>query len=724
MITVLQSRFAVEAITYAEELGWYVGPVCWPDGQGACACGRGHSTQETGKAPLTPRGHLGFTSDPGELARLGEQYPEANLAVDLERSGLVVVDCDSAAAVAEFEGQHSGALAVAVTGKGKHFYFRRSPDCPATRITRSGQSGAIDILSKGFTILPPSLHRTGRRYEWQSWFRVLEDAPGFVTEALQTAELRRVAPEHYQVSQPAPMAGGLPDSVDEVTRRIWDGAEAVHGEDGGVDRSETLFKLACGLARAGLSTAEVVSYVALYDAQQPSPKYTNRRDSQVRYRELASRAAASVQQAGELILDDDEGEDDGGGKRAKGIPQATWRDLYLSRYPRTAFGRGAWRRYTSGVWIEVAKEEVERELADLMGRRATSNTVSAVRNLLQAKVFVRDEAWDGADNALVCANGTLEVDTGKLRSHSPLDYATESVPYACDPVAQAPSWQWFLSTSFPADVVAFLQEFAGYCLTHETKHELTLWLLAAPGAGKSTLLLGLQTMLDGLYGSLSLKSLANQFALAEVPGKRLLVAAEQPAGYIENSDTLNSLISGDPIRIEQKYKDGYTFNPTAKVAWAMNERPKVSDPNNGIFRRVAVLPMAPIPEDRQDKNLKDRIRAEGPGILNWALGGLHRLRERGRFAIPQVVAQSSREFQQHNDIPALFIEEMCEAGPALSVGSEPLYLSYVHYCKTSGYLPKSRKNLSDDWRRLGFEHVKRKGRPFWKGLALATNTTE
>jgi putative DNA primase/helicase len=129
----------------------------------------------------------------------------------------------------------------------------------------------------------------------------------------------------------------------------------------------------------------------------------------------------------------------------------------------------------------------------------------------------------------------------------------------------------------------------------------------------------------------------SRFALADVPGKTLLTATEQPAGYMKASYVLNALISGDKLKVEEKFKPACDLFPKVKILWAMNELPRVPSANDGLFRRVKVIEIEPVPERERDPEVKKNIKGEGAGILNWALDGLERLRRRGRFEVPKSV---------------------------------------------------------------------------------------
>ena len=149
--------------------------------------------------------------------------------------------------------------------------------------------------------------------------------------------------------------------------------------------------------------------------------------------------------------------------------------------------------------------------------------------------------------------------------------------------------------------------------------------------------------------------------------KILVAAAEQPSSFLASTNTLNAIISGEPLQVEMKYKDPFDLTLRAKLAWAMNELPRVADANSGLFRRVKVVKFPQIPEHQRDPKIKAAITHEGAGILNWALEGLARLRERGYFEVPQTVEDATAYFKDANDVPKMFLDEVCMLDPEASM---------------------------------------------------------
>jgi hypothetical protein len=157
--------------------GFWIAPLCWPDNDGTCACHKGHQGHDIGKAPLTPHGIKDSSIRVANLFNWWNQWPLANLAIDLERSGLLVVAPDSQDWLTECvkRGLPETPL-VARSGGGVghyHFYYRR--DYPT--VWRINIPDEVDIQTGGYTVSPPSLHQSGRRYQWVSYSEAIGGAP-------------------------------------------------------------------------------------------------------------------------------------------------------------------------------------------------------------------------------------------------------------------------------------------------------------------------------------------------------------------------------------------------------------------------------------------------------------------------------------------------------------------------------------------------------------------
>jgi putative DNA primase/helicase len=405
-----------------------------------------------------------------------------------------------------------------------------------------------------------------------------------------------------------------------------------------------------------------------------------------------------------------------------GLGHDELRDRWLELYPDIAFGGGEWRKYADGWWQPIEDLAVEAQVMDVLERsrdegvKITRHLLGSVLKLGQLSVYVPREKWDADPDILVLANGALEVSSRRFREHRPEDYATSALPYDYDPDADCEVFRAVVGKAAP-DAVGFLQEFAGYCLTPNTSLETALWFKGPRGSGKSTVIEGLVAMLGDKHGVLGLGEIeSSPFALSRIPGKTLLVSTEQPSSYLRSTHVIDALISGESIIMDRKHRDAEEVTPTAKIVWAMNEAPRIANTTSGIFRRVKIVEF-PAPKGKRDPAVKEWVKAEGPGILNWAIEGLVRLRERGGFEFPESVISATTEFEKSNDIPAQFVEEQCIVAMPHEVASNILYSRYKGWCEDNGHRPMSNNRIGEEWKRLGFTPFKGSGgRRFWKGL--------
>lgn len=419
---------------------------------------------------------------------------------------------------------------------------------------------------------------------------------------------------------------------------------------------------------------------------------------------------------------------DMGSRRKQGRPRSDGslghdelRDRWLEKYPGMTNGLGDWQRYESGYWSPVDELAVKQQIMDVIegsrdeGAKLTRNLLGSVYELARVQTYVPRERWDANPDVLVCKNGTLEMSTRALREHRPGDYATSALPYDYDPDATPDVFLAVMGKVLP-DAVNFVQEFTGYCLTQDTSLETALWFKGPRGSGKSTLIEGLTAMLGARHGILGLAEIeSSPFALAKIPGKTLLTSTEQPASYLRSTHVIDALISGESLMVDRKYREAELVQPVAKVIWAMNDLPRVANTTSGIFRRVKVLEFPKL-GGKPEPVIKERIKDEGAGILNWALEGLTRLQERGGFEFPESVLSATQAFEHSNDLPMQFVEEMCETGEGRKTTTRHLYEKYKEWAMEGGHKPVSINRIAEDWTRLGFEFQRTKSGRYWLGV--------
>lgn len=219
-------------------------------------------------------------------------WPHANIGIDLARSGLVDVAPDSVEWQAQFIAWGLPQTLCFASGGGEghtHHLYARPENCAVYRACESGQ---YDVLSNGYAVMPPSLHRSQRRYAWTfprggPISTTDTPAPKWVLDMLSARSQRAAAPPHSEHDADAP-----PIELSGDARERWYGRLFERKANGSVDRSYSLWWLAVVLLEAGLSRLFVEDLIAQRDMALGWEKFTNRRDANARYRIIVDRAVA------------------------------------------------------------------------------------------------------------------------------------------------------------------------------------------------------------------------------------------------------------------------------------------------------------------------------------------------------------------------------------------------------------------------------------------------
>jgi putative DNA primase/helicase len=174
--------------------------------------------------------------------------------------------------------------------------------------------------------------------------------------------------------------------------------------------------------------------------------------------------------------------------------------------------------------------------------------------------------------------------------------------------------------------------------------------------------------------------------VARLFGARVVTSSEVGEGKRLNESLVKALTGGEMISARFLYADLFEFMPTFKVFLAANHKPVIRGTDDGIWRRVRLVPFTvQIPAEEQDKELLAKLRGELPGILRWALAGCI-LWQRHGLGIPDEVRAATEAYRSESDTMGAFLEEYCELGTGFEF-SEPasaLYAAYAQWAREGG----------------------------------------
>lgn len=377
---------------------------------------------------------------------------------------------------------------------------------------------------------------------------------------------------------------------------------------------------------------------------------------------------------------------------------------------------GQFYTYDAGAWRALDTDaDVKRGLMQGPMKGKSLGNVSTMVEVLKILYKVLPSP-DHEPPPFICVeNGALDPFSGTLQAHSPEHGLFNRLPVPYDPEAECPQWIAFLESVWQGlpdieDRTAVLQEFAGLTLLPTAKFQKMLWLVG-PGSNGKSVVLDVLVRLVGKenMAAVHLDHFGQRFALAPLCGKLLNVSSEITANATLADHNLKAVVAGDIVQGERKHEQAFTFRPYAKIVAATNDLPRVLDSSHGFFRRLIILDFPRIfKEHEQDPDLSAKLETEQAGILAWAVEGLQRLLERGRFDVPESAKNIVAEYKATSNPVEMFKAhhlEHCDHGTC----KKEVYREYREYCAENGFKPLNSAYFGRRLKALGVGDRKTKG---------------
>jgi len=309
---------------------------------------------------------------------------------------------------------------------------------------------------------------------------------------------------------------------------------------------------------------------------------------------------------------------------------------------------------------------------------------------------------------LNCRNGTIDLDKGILRKHSRADYLTQITDINYRPDAECPTWWWFIDHAMGSNkrMMRYLQRVAGYSASGHVKEFAIFFHYGNGGRGKSTFLITLKHVL-GEYAAKAPRFLLfktptprHETELTVLYGRRMVFCAEVEENQKLDEGLVKDITSQDPITGRRMREDHWEFPPTHKGHVGCNYKPRIDGSDDGIWRRVHLIPwnFALGPEH---KSILEELLSEEEGILAWLVRGYSRWKKHGLMK-PEEVIEATEQYREESDSVGEFLRATCEFGHDKKISNEKLRDVYEDYCKENGVHPMSARRFNARLR--AFDH--------------------
>lgn len=384
------------------------------------------------------------------------------------------------------------------------------------------------------------------------------------------------------------------------------------------------------------------------------------------------------------------------------------------------------------IYNEAANEPDEKTRKTIANHARYSESdhrLTAMINLAQSepRIPVKVTELDTNPWLFNALNGTVDLTNGQLLPHHKQHLLAIMVPVDYDPNAQCPRWLSFLDwvTDGNAELRNYLQRAVGYSLTGNTKSQVLFFLYGLGNNGKSTFVTTIRK-LTGEYGDrvntdlfmLKDKNVGGpREGLANLKGKRYVVASELEDGRRLAVSLIKDLTGGETIKADRKYEHEIEYQPTHKLWLVGNHKPVITDTTLSIWRRVKLIPFAVTVLDKEiDPDLPSKLEAELPGILAWAVRGCLDWQKYG-LREPDAVTTATASYRHEQDIMSDFIEDCCILNPLDSITKADLKDKYHKWCQDCSIEPVSQRTFKARLMERGITEYKGTGgQRFWHGI--------
>lgn len=365
----------------------------------------------------------------------------------------------------------------------------------------------------------------------------------------------------------------------------------------------------------------------------------------------------------------------------------------------------------------------------VLKRRDMRYILSALQ-ALKPMVQMPIQALDADEFLLNTPSYTYDLRKGMRgrQEHRATDFITKCT--SVDPGSEGKAiWEQAVRQFFTGDtaLIDYAQEISGLMAIGKVYVEALVIAYGDGRNGKSTYWNSLARVLGSYCGGISADALTAgckrnvRPEMAELKGKRMIIAAEMEEGVRLSTSILKQLCSTDEVSGEKKYKDPFKFVPTHTLVLYTNHLPRVGANDEGTWRRLIVMPFKAQFEGKSDiKNYADYlVEKAGPAILQWIIEGAERvIANEYHLTPPPCVQDAISKYRGQNDWLRHFLDDCCDVDSAFSTKSGELYTAYRAYCQQMNEYTRSTTDFYAALENVGFERRRSKNGRMVYGLQV------
>ena len=695
-------------------------------------------------------GHKDATTDVAQIAALWTKHPRAMIGVPMgAASGIICIDADAKLDrpglknLADFAaGRPLGATASELSPSGgAHFFFVCDSAVPSSN---DKVAPGIEVKTDGtYVAVAPSVRADGKAYaahkgkELIRHGRNLAPMPDFLRDWITAATGERASTEDGKKRKLGDAALLAPD-LDELAKAIGFIPDEKLNYDDWVNVFRAI-KFACA------GDEEFYDSIVLpWCRKHPRTNDATTRgrwdsfyDSEIGARYVFDRAIAHgyVPPIDPAALGDEpapeqetgeEPKKESGRNIVRGSDDALTVDFTNEHAARLRYVSESdkWIHYDGKRWREIgapavwnmvrpvvrsyakkwARGEPRTQPATLRALTSRS-TIVGVENLARGADGIRTsiEDWDTDGWALGTPEGIIDLRTGKRHADGANFYCTKATAVIpAEPGTKHPLWSAFLAkvTRGDSELQDYLQRAAGYSLSGLVIEHAFFFLYGTGSNGKGVFI----STLSGMLGEYAVVAPPNMLTeskfeqhptdVAHLRGARFVQGQETKKGQHWDEPKLKRMTGGDTVTARLMRKNFRDYVPRFKLWFASNDVPSLHHVDVAIMRRLHLIPFAQtIVASERDPTLAEKLKAEWPAILRWAIDGCLAWQKRG-LTMPRAVTAATNHYFANQDPTVGWLKARCVESPLGVASFASLFADYKAYC--------ARRNVTSVYGRNSF----------------------
>jgi putative DNA primase/helicase len=405
---------------------------------------------------------------------------------------------------------------------------------------------------------------------------------------------------------------------------------------------------------------------------------------------------------------------------------------------------GKWLRWDGKQWKADEKRQVyslARDLCrDVAHNSKKAKTIANAKTRAAVVSLVSDDQeiaatidqWDADPWLLNTPGGVVDLKKQTYRPHRASDYMTKMTAVAPDRKCATPLWSAFLDTVTRGDkeLQRYLARKGGYALTGITSEHVLFFIYGTGANGKGVFINTIADILGDYHRTAPIETFTitnteqHPTEMAMLRGARFVTATETEEGRRCAESRIKMLTGGDPVPARFMRQDFFEYVPQFKLTISGNHKLSVRSVDEAIKRRINLVPFnVTIKEEDRDPDLRDKLRAEWPGILVWMIDGCLDWQANG-LRPPKAVTDATDAYLQDEDAICQWYEERCIADNQAELATSKLFENWKQWAEVRGEYVGNQKRFKQRLETLGDRHsfkwVRQKSFRGFQGLRLRT----